>query len=291
MRMNASWVQLEYEIDNSEVARELKRELHTLKGEASLLGFTVVSQLAHALEDILKPLVEAGQTPDMDVGDHIMNAFDALVSLAEREPDEPSPDGLQLISQLRLLMSESGQPVPPPVTPPRPLAELPDEDEEYDEIEQPARPLPPKAPPSIVPELPPASVRPSIPLLRFCAGPMRLGIAAEDVLAVTPDTTDEDLHIASILDVEPASGERRTIRLPNANPGPGEPSVYSFQADMPLDVIECATEHILPMPPGVSAHAWHPVIGFADISETVVILLDIPSVVAALGKLYRRRQT
>ncbi len=37
----------------------------------------------------------------MEVGDHIMSGFDALITLSEREPDNPAVEGLQLISQLQ----------------------------------------------------------------------------------------------------------------------------------------------------------------------------------------------
>lgn len=163
-----------------------------------------------------------------------------------------------------------------------------------------------------------AAVRSSIPLLRFAAGSLQLGIAAEDVFAVTPETWTDDLHIASILGVHPhPQRERRTIRLPTsssteltssslaltelagaemaitglASTDPNRPALCSFQADMPLEVIECEAEHIMPMPAGVPAKMWRPVMGFVDISQTIILLLDIPSVVEALLDEYRRRTT
>ena len=75
LQMNVSWVQLEQDINNREVSKDLMGELHTLKGESGLLGFTVVSNLAHALEDVISGLVKAAQPPDMEVGDHIMNEY------------------------------------------------------------------------------------------------------------------------------------------------------------------------------------------------------------------------
>ena len=42
-----------------------------------------------------------------------------------------------------------------------------------------------------------AEVRASIPVLRFCAGSLFVGLAAEDVVAVSTDTSDEDIHIAT----------------------------------------------------------------------------------------------
>lgn len=162
------------------------------------------------------------------------------------------------------------------------------------------------------------AIRSSIPLLRFAAGSLQLGIAAEDVFAVTPETWADDLHIAAILGVEPRRhGERRTIRLPTtsstelttsslaltelagadmaitglASTDKDRPALCSFQADMPLEVIECEAENIMPMPAGVPTAMWRPVMGFVDISQTIILLLDIPSVVEALLDEYRRRTT
>ena len=115
-------------------------------------------------------------------------------------------------------------------------------------------------------------------------------MAAEDVLQVTPETWAGDLHIASILGVEPLEeNERRTIRLPTTErDGPDRPALCSFQADMPLEVIECEVENILSMPAGIPATMWRPVMGFVEISQTIILLLDIPSVVSALLSQYRR---
>ena len=106
-------------------------------------------------------------------------------------------------------------------------------------------------------------------------------------MAVTPETWDADLHIASILGVDPLDGERRTIRLSNNSSG-DEPALCSFQADMPLDVIECEADCVLPMPSGMPADMWRPVMGFVEISQTIILILDIPSVVATLMDRYRR---
>ena len=114
-KMSASWVELELDISNRSVSNELMGELHTLKGESGLLGFAIVSDLAHALEDVISGLLLVGEAPDMDVGDHIMNAFDALLSLSEREPDNPALEGLQLITQLQQIADS--QPAPEPSEP------------------------------------------------------------------------------------------------------------------------------------------------------------------------------
>ena len=48
---------LEYERGGGAAAKdEIARELHTLKGEARMMGFTGLSQVIHAAEDLLKVL-------------------------------------------------------------------------------------------------------------------------------------------------------------------------------------------------------------------------------------------
>ena len=40
--------------DDSEILSQLLRNLHTIKGNSRMLGFTTVEKLAHAIEDIYK---------------------------------------------------------------------------------------------------------------------------------------------------------------------------------------------------------------------------------------------
>ena len=134
-------------------------------------------------------------------------------------------------------------------------------------------------------------IRASIPVLRFSAGPLCLGIAAEDVVNVTPEVDESDVHIATLLGIEPKGGECRTIILQTLSDQPDVPPSCSFQADLPLDVITCEREQILPMPTGFPVQMWRPIIGFAEISQSIVLLLDIPSIVKKVLDTSRRRPT
>lgn len=129
-------------------------------------------------------------------------------------------------------------------------------------------------------------VKSSIPVLSFYAGELRLGIAAEDVLAVVPARPGIP-HIAEILGVipSPAQAERRVIHVaaPAEERSAGS-VVVEFQADSPVGVIRCQSEQILPMSDGLLLRSWRPVMGFANIEGHVLILLDIPSIIDALLK-------
>ena len=42
--------------DNSEILSRLLRNLHTIKGNSRMLGFTTIEKLTHAIEDIYKSI-------------------------------------------------------------------------------------------------------------------------------------------------------------------------------------------------------------------------------------------
>ena len=135
--------------------------------------------------------------------------------------------------------------------------------------------------------------RSTIPILRFRAGPLSVGIAAEDVLGVMSIREDVP-HIATLFGVEPgdpgqvsqsaqsapsakATGddaaqdlEHRVIYVH----GEGTEG-FAFAADGPVQVVRCSIEDVLPMAPGISLTCWKPVMGFARIDGQTLVLLDI----------------
>ena len=71
----ADWA-LEAEQGGHEALKELRRELHTLKGAAGFLGFDRFSELCHVLEEFL--LKVAGDTGSADSFDAVHDACDLL---------------------------------------------------------------------------------------------------------------------------------------------------------------------------------------------------------------------
>src|SRR5574341_1827423 len=67
-----------------EAKGEIARELHTLKGEARMMGFTGLSQVIHAAEDLLKVL--PAQRPG-DRLDALLQACDAIGGFLSAPPD------------------------------------------------------------------------------------------------------------------------------------------------------------------------------------------------------------
>jgi chemotaxis signal transduction protein len=72
------------------------------------------------------------------------------------------------------------------------------------------------------------------------------------------------------------------IHLASRSEHEGDPYLVAFQADSPVDVIRCSTDDLLSVPAAIPPDQWKPVIGFAHISERLILLLDIPSMIAKL---------
>jgi len=106
-----------------ELLEELSRELHTLKGEARMMGFVGISKLVHAAEDLLGAEL---------VGERLENlrrACEAIPLLLE-EPPEGGPSAQALLAELQAFLAGQGTagpanevaapPPPPPPAPPAP---------------------------------------------------------------------------------------------------------------------------------------------------------------------------
>ncbi len=79
--------------DNAAALWEIRRNAHTFKGAAGIVGLTRASTLAHRLEDLLDKMVEAGAGANNETIDLISRSNSALISMlggtdAVNEPDE-----------------------------------------------------------------------------------------------------------------------------------------------------------------------------------------------------------
>jgi len=82
-RLNEGYIQLEISWPNKEVLVDLMREAHTLKGSARMVGLNSISELAHALEDILQMIKEEKLKPGEEVSEVVFQILDAMLNLAE----------------------------------------------------------------------------------------------------------------------------------------------------------------------------------------------------------------
>ncbi|MBI3184273.1 MAG: response regulator [Myxococcales bacterium] len=102
---------IELEKPSSEkAADDVARELHTMKGEARMLGLAAIGQLAHAAEDLLKSKRD-GKADAKVATDLLLRACDGISDLLEDQ--EGSQRGTSAADALvRALSDASGQPMP-----------------------------------------------------------------------------------------------------------------------------------------------------------------------------------
>ncbi len=96
-------VELEKTPNNQKLVDQIFRYLHTLKGNTSFLGFSVVSNLAHAAEDVMKEVRKGNITFSSNIMEVILDSIDYLKvffsGLARNIRDEGDPSGI--IAQLK----------------------------------------------------------------------------------------------------------------------------------------------------------------------------------------------
>jgi two-component system, chemotaxis family, sensor kinase CheA len=83
-KISGALLELERGAATPEGIDELKRELHTLKGEARMMGFVGISTIVHAAEDLLKVI------PPESAGERLqamLEACDAIVPMIDLPPD------------------------------------------------------------------------------------------------------------------------------------------------------------------------------------------------------------
>jgi len=96
--LNEAGLELETHPGDEEVLRRVRRAVHTLKGDSAACGFTIVSEFAHELEDILTPQVAQGHgTRLAEVVLTAADAFDALLRSLQHHTQPPALDALRAI--------------------------------------------------------------------------------------------------------------------------------------------------------------------------------------------------
>ena len=85
---------LERDPHNRELLREIRRTAHTLKGSAAMVGFGVISQTAHLMEDLLDRLYDGSLEVDEKVVELLFvtfNTIDVMVrGLSAARPEDPN---------------------------------------------------------------------------------------------------------------------------------------------------------------------------------------------------------
>jgi two-component system chemotaxis sensor kinase CheA len=97
--LNEEGLELEKRPEDEEVLRQVRRTVHTLKGDSAACGYTELSELAHELEDVLRPEVAA--TSKNALAEAVLIAADTFSSMlsAYRGNMQP-PAGEELRQQI-----------------------------------------------------------------------------------------------------------------------------------------------------------------------------------------------
>ena len=100
--MNEEGLHLEQAPADREIVRELRRTVHTLKGDAAACGYEQLSELAHKLEDVLTP--ETAERAGNALAEVVLRAadsFEACLAAYKSATEPPSTDELrQMVQQL-----------------------------------------------------------------------------------------------------------------------------------------------------------------------------------------------
>jgi two-component system chemotaxis sensor kinase CheA len=82
-RITLAWVTLEKNPADTAVTQELQRELHTVKGEARMMGFADVSLIAHRCEALVMHAMDTSFA-NRDIGDVLLAAVDGISHLIQK---------------------------------------------------------------------------------------------------------------------------------------------------------------------------------------------------------------
>lgn len=112
-----------------QAAEDLARELHTMKGEARMLGLPAIGQIAHAAEDLLKAANE-GKAPKQVATDLLLRACDLVADLVDdlegahsgTPVSQAMCEALAQASGHAVPLLKPGSSAPPSFTAPAPVA-------------------------------------------------------------------------------------------------------------------------------------------------------------------------
>jgi two-component system, chemotaxis family, sensor kinase CheA len=102
--LNEEGLKLEQRPSDPEIVREVRRTVHTLKGDSAACGFEELSTLAHELEDVLTPEVAGSSKGKLaEIVLHAADLFSAMLAAYRGETPQPSPAAVR--EQIRQLVA------------------------------------------------------------------------------------------------------------------------------------------------------------------------------------------
>lgn len=83
-KLDKGLVELEKHPENTELVRELNREVHTLKGAARVFGFFEIQDIAHRIEDIFEKVAQERAAFSSPIAERIFRGLDAIRTILEK---------------------------------------------------------------------------------------------------------------------------------------------------------------------------------------------------------------
>jgi two-component system, chemotaxis family, sensor kinase CheA len=82
--LSAKLVEIERRPDDADLLRDVFRDMHTVKGSSAMVGLKPVNDLAHAAEDLIGQVRDAGRAVDAMLVDAVLAALDALRAMVQQ---------------------------------------------------------------------------------------------------------------------------------------------------------------------------------------------------------------
>lgn len=113
IKLNNFFMELEEHPNNEALVRDLMREVHTLKGEAKMMGFNAINSVAHRTEDLLLQARAVGFQHSKALGQLILQGFDLVGGMLDTS-SSAQHDGLaeDFAARARRLLTELGTAAP-----------------------------------------------------------------------------------------------------------------------------------------------------------------------------------
>ncbi|MDR2007339.1 MAG: chemotaxis protein CheA [Acidaminococcales bacterium] len=107
--LNKSLLDLESDTGNISILDEIFRSAHTLKGMSATMGFTVIAELTHEMENVLDLLRKETLKCDENIIDVLFRCVDTLERLVESAGNgEESEDVSALVQELKKISPQGG---------------------------------------------------------------------------------------------------------------------------------------------------------------------------------------
>ncbi|HEY3926809.1 MAG TPA: chemotaxis protein CheA [Candidatus Koribacter sp.] len=96
--LNDEGLELERKPKDPEIVRDIRRTVHTLKGDSAACGFKELSELAHAIEDALTPnVVQNGNGALVELVLHAADTFDSMLTAYRTNGAQPNADHVRAL--------------------------------------------------------------------------------------------------------------------------------------------------------------------------------------------------